>query len=792
MKRSLRPHPDALVVAISILMATVFGVAMSVFVSDQYGEAPLQDLFFVSNTFAYAIGLSTFALIFAIVVRRGSFPPGTNLYVSQSLFGMALLALQNHILFQPYSAETMYSLICFVLFAWLLTIYRVMNALLAKSDESSLLAGVGAIAAILIFNNHGRVAFIGLERAVLETWRDTSLLIVIHPLLFSLQQYLKKIQGVEVDGGTLSPGQLSKSGKIFYSLHWSVAVLQVFTVTLLLVLYPAASWLGTRMLWAGLSFGLIPSLYWAYQLWDLRPTRKVEKKQNTSWIGMKTAVLLIDHDPHEECRLHLPALLYRARQLQCEQIVKSTFAKSILSQSSAGSQISLALDPRSTVSPCIEAMMIMSVIYIDGLSLVERRLKHLVRLLPLLDPDMALSLNSGEVELLFSRLQGFFHLDYSWIDQVRDENKSQLDIRLEHLNARQRQRVLMQLSNSQWLGNFIWVSETAREQIKIESPYLMNAIERLPIKIEHHSGKIIEATIFLIKYENLIPRLQHYYNFDDIRARLSPLPMPAETSAFVQSIEEELKEARGFNAFQKLLNEVRNYEWQGFQAKDQALDLVLRTMDLASKLEQSGKVRAPDALELKAFSRKVIHEIGYPSQDFHIEHLHKLELRQIQELQRICLDRSQPRFEEAWLILASLPGTAMDIGLALKVLAIIRSACMKVDLKTDSFIISKVVETFFSLARVMPETNESELVQTLNLIADILVSDRWEPEMLVSFLDKKVSLDLFKGHTFHVYDEVLGRWEKMILSYKAEHPTGMALTLVLRWAMVRESTRKAS
>jgi hypothetical protein len=434
----------------------------------------------------------------------------------------------------------------------------------------------------------------------------------------------------------------------------------------------------------------------------------------------------------------------------------------------------------------------MSVIYIDGLSLVERRLKNLVNLLPLLDPDMATSLNTIELESLFSRLQGFFHLDYSWVDQSRDENKSQLDIRLEHLNARQRQRVLMQLSNSQWLGNFIWVSDAAREQIRLESPYLMNAIERLPIKIEHQSGKIVEAAIFLIKYENLIPRLQHYYNFDEIRSRLSPLPMPTETINFVQSIEEDMHNASGFNAYQKLLHEIRNYEWQGFQAKDQALDLVMRTMGYANQLEVAGKIREQDALELKMLARRAIHEIGYPSQDFHIEHLHKIELRQIQELQRICLDRSQARFEEAWLILASLPTKGMDIGLALKILSIIKAATLNIDLKTDSFIVGKAIETFFALARVMPESNESELVQTLNLLAEILVADRWEPEMLISFLDKKVSLDLFKGHNFHLYDDVLTRWERTVQSYKDEHPNGSSLTLVLRWASFRDVSRVAS
>lgn len=791
MKR-LRPHPDGIVVAVSLIAAILFAWGLTAIVIDRFPVTPLHNVFYFTHVLAWGLGLSTLAILFALVVRKGHFPTGTSLYSSLCATSLALLSVQIFIAYQPFDPEIIYGVVCALLFAWVIITNRVLNAIFGRSDESSLLAGVGAIATIIIFNNYSRVAFIGVEHAILEVWRNIAILTLFHPLLFALQQYLKMIQDADQDRATLSFSQLSKSGRVFYAVHWIAAAAQAFAMVILASYYPQSTWLGSKILWASLSFTMIPAFYWSSQLWRHRPTHKVEKKQNASWIGMKTAVLLIDHDPHEECRLHLPALLYRARQLQCEQIVQRTFSKSILSQSAAGSQLSLALDPRATASPCVEALTIMSVIYIDGLSLVERRLKNLVNLLPLLDPEMATSLNTMELESIFSRLQGFFHLDYSWIDQSRDENKSQLDIRLEHLNARQRQRVLMQLSNSQWLGNFIWISDAAREQIRLESPYLMNAIERLPIKIEHQSGKIIEAAIFLIKYENLIPRLQHYYNFDEIRSRLSPLPMATETINFVQSIEEDMNAAMGFNAYQKLLHEIRNYEWQGFQAKDQALDLVMRTMAFATQQELAGKIREQDALELKMLARRAIHEIGYPSQDFHIEHLHKIELRQIQELQRICLDRSQARFEEAWLILASLPTKGMENGLALKILSIIKSATLNIDLKTDSFIVGKAIETFFALARAMPESNESELVQTLNLLADILVADRWEPEMLISFLDKKVSLDLFKGHNFHLYDDVLNRWERTIQSYKDEHPNGISLTLVLRWASFRDVSRAAS
>lgn len=787
-----RLSADGTVVAFGAAAGAFFGIGTSVILAGHFPDVPLKALLLGSMAASWTIVLATYSMISAIVVRRGSFPAGTSMYMGQTALSALFLSLQTCLAFQVFRPELVFVTGSLILFAQLIVTTRLLTYILGKHDESSLLAGIGAIGAIVVFNNYDRLPFIGIERVLLETWREFSILTLCHPLFFVLQQVLKSFQEKGSEKPTNPFRSLSRTERTFYTIHLGAAALQIVAILILFASFPASTWIGSEVLWAGVSFCVLPGFYWAIQLWRLRPTHKVEKAQNSSWIGMKTAVLLIDHDPHEECRLHLPALLYRARQLQCEQIIQRTFTKSILSQSSAGSQVSLALDPRATASPCVEALTIMSVIYIDGMTLVEKRLKSLVNLLPLLDPEMASSLNGGELESLFSRLQGFFHLDYSWIDQSRDENKSQLDIRLEHLNARQRQRVLMQLSNSQWLGNFIWVSEAAREQIKIESPYLLNAIERLPIKIEHQSGRIIEAAIFLIKYENLIPRLQHYYNFDEIRARLAPLPMQAETANFVQSLDADLKEALSFHAYQKLLVEIRAFEWVGFQAKDQALDMVLRTISYATAQESHGKIREQDGLELKALARKVIHDIGYPSQEFHIEHLHKIELRQIHELQKICLDRSELRFEEAWLILASLPTKSMDLSQAHKILTIIKSACMNADLKSDSFIIGKCVETFFSLARILPESHESEIIQNLNLLANILATDRWEPEMLVSFLDKKVSLDQFKGHSLHLYDDVRNAWEKMAQAHKDEHPMGMALTLMSRWASLQEMTKAAS
>ncbi len=735
--------------------------------------------------FAASWSFATFslALLFGSLLKRAQWPQGARLYAVVLIANILLLGVQALALSENLDANASFLLASAALFAFLMGSTRILSRILGKTDEASLLAVVGAAAAILTFHDYKRLDYIGLEHAGVMLARDYSVLLVLHPLFFTLQQFVKALQ--DPDGQTrptslftLSPSGLKSYGLFLLATLAQICLLQAF----LGYAFEGGSWLGTRVMWLGVSFQLIPPFVWALQLWRLRPIHAQEiPTENQQWIGMKTAVLLIDHDPHEESRLHLPALLYRARQLQCEQILQRTFSRSILTQSSAGSQISLALDPRRSFSPCIESLLIMSMLYIDGLTLVERRLRILVNLLPYLDPEIARQLDTNELESLFSRLQGFFHLDYCWVDQAMESGNSVLNIRLEHLNVRQRQRVLMQLSNSQWLGNFIWISEAAREQIRLESPFLLSAIDRLPIKIEQVTGKTVEAAVYLMKFENLIPRLQHYYNFEEVRALLSPIPMAVDTVHFVQQLEAGLLGANNYNHYHRLLTQIREYEWIGFQAKDTALDLVMRTMKMMERDEESQRMKNLDATTLKILAREAIQVIGYPSQDFHLEHLNKIELRQILELQRICLDRTQPRFEEAWLTLASLPSPAMDIELARKIHEIVRAACASLDLRTHPLVIAKSVETYFSVARVLPEIFENEIKQTLELLSSLILNEDASPQVLVGFLDKKVSLEQAKGKTFPFSSETYARWERHIAELEEEKAKGAAETLVARW-----------
>jgi uncharacterized protein YeaO (DUF488 family) len=416
---------------------------------------------------------------------------------------------------------------------------------------------------------------------------------------------------------------------------------------------------------------------------------------------------------------------------------------------------------------------------------VEKRLKQLVRLLPLLDPDLARILSENKVEQLFSRLQGFFYLDYNWFDQSMrsGDDETSFDVRLENLNPRERQRVLTQLSSTQWLGNFIWISESAKDRLKTESPFLVSTIERWPIQLEQEHGKSIETAIFLIKFENLIPRLQRYHALDVIRHRLAPLPLPIPSHKICEEVEASLGRDPDHIDLQSHLKVMTAHDWQGFRAKDLALDVLLKMVARADSLERNVRMSKEDWQNFRRDTRELVQKIGYPSQQLHKAHLSKLELRQLHELQRICLEPAHPRCREAWLLLASLPTRTMNIDAVGQLMQTIAAACRIPALYCHEIILNKAVEAYFHLARGFPLNRDSELSRVFEILAKTLIEIEADQQLLLAFMDGKLAMDQQRGSELTISGPLLLLWKKTIDTslQEPELSASIKTAIELRW-----------
>jgi hypothetical protein len=738
-----------------------------------------------------------------------------------NLASILLVMVQQSILY-PFPPPVHYLFISLALFFSALGLHETLAKVLhlPRPERISLAVLLGISIAAAIFWEYRNLTLQGLQEPSLRLARWVYLILAAYPLWVWIMHGLSVQQrGVATHRFWIRLwNQLARKhperGALLLG-HWLMTLLNFVLVQTMLVelavdLAQNTS-TDTKLLWACLSLHSIPCCLWAWKSWQSvsQIPRNVQSPsmlqrgkvsnflknyhsdQRETWLGLRTAVLMIDHDPHEECRSLLPSLLYRARQMQCEQIIKRTFSRQIFSLDSSGSQIMLAIDPEDSQACCTEALLILTVLYLDGLPLVERRLKHLVRLLPLLDPDLAKTLSEVQVESIFGRLQGFFHLDYNWVDQSMQssEDQAQIEIKLESLNPRERQRVLAQLSSAQWLGNFIWISEAARNRLRMESPFLASAIERWPIQLDQTQGKSRETAAFLVKFENLIPRLQRYYALDELRSHLAPLPLSEPTQALVDRLSIQLNRTPDFSQIQKVMQALKEHDWNGFRAKDLALDLLLKAVQQAEQLHARLQLRAQDLTILRQEAKDLVQLIGYPSQELHDAHMRKLELRQVNELQRICLDPRHPRCIEAWLLLASLPTKKLGADGVTQLLELITTTCRTPALRRQDLILHKAVEALFQLAHGLNSRRDSEVLRVIETLAQTLIDVDANQELLIGFMDRKLALDQQRGQTLPLSATVMSRWKDTIRRILDDPSINPAIqsAIQLRWKSFGQS-----
>jgi hypothetical protein len=775
-----------------------------------------------------------FPLVFPLILGISGFGAMTGFFISLfivlrearshlmsllqlAIFGSCglLFSLQFVLMQLPLTAGPAYALYALFLLMLALILNELMARLLGSSyvERTSLALVIGLLNLGFVTWDLRLLQFQGIEEPSLKCVRNIYACLLLQPLLILGIRRLTARQA----GSRASRRRLKSSFRRhrdrfhFYVAHWLCCALAAAFSQWLLTQHapdnPTAPWLGSKIVWGTITLAWIPALWQQLRHWhhaQLLPRNirspwqssggraeqflkqhHLPRAAQETWLGLRTAIIMIDHDPHEDCRVHLPALLYRARQMQCEQIMSRIFSEQILSTQTQGSQIMVSMDPEHSIMSCTESLLILTVLYLDGLPLVEKRLKQLVRLLPLLDPELSRVLSEHKVEQLFSRLQGFFHLDYNWIDQSMrsGDDEASFDVRLENLNPRERQRVLAQLSSAQWLGNFIWISEAARDRLKTESPFLASTIERWPIQLEQVHGKSIETAIFLIKFENLIPRLQRYHALDEIRSRLAPLPLPLASQQICEDIETSLNGDPDHIDLQNHFRTMNTHDWQGFRAKDLALDILLKMVAHADLLERNVRMHKEDWQSFRRDAKELVQKIGYPSQELHKAHLSKLELRQLHELQRICLEPEHPRCREAWLLLASLPTRTLSMEAVGQLMQTIAAACRAPALRSHEIILHKAVEAFFHMARSLPLNRDADVSRVFEILARTLIEVEADQELLLAFMDGKLAMDQQRGTEITVSGPVLLMWKEAIenILQEPDLPASVQAAIDLRW-----------
>ncbi|MFW7381347.1 MAG: hypothetical protein ACOH5I_21210 [Oligoflexus sp.] len=454
-------------------------------------------------------------------------------------------------------------------------------------------------------------------------------------------------------------------------------------------------------------------------------------------VGMRTANFMIDHDPNENAKAILPSYMVRIRQNQIQSMVGDILSETMMDERSVANQFFGTIDPENSTRPCTDVLLMFTTVYIDGVPMVESRLKNLVRLFPILDPELSTKISIDTIENSLGKIQWFFHLDFDWVDQhmITTTYRTDYQVSVDNLRIRDRQRILDYLQSQNLMGNFIWVGERARERIIMEAPYLSNIIEAWPIQIRDHEEQSVDSVIFLIKFEHLIPRMQKYFNLEDARKKLKYYEPSVESRRMLNIVELEIQQSDNNRNINDILALVNNYPWQGFKEKDIALDLVLKCFEKYKELQGEHSEKS-----IKRFV-EAIQNIGYPSQEIHAAHLDKMQIRQAAAISKTCLSSHHPRFNEAWLLMATTPTRNYTEDELIVLLGTIDKAIADRTIRRKAIVAKKAPEAFFNICQELTRDHIDSVTIVANKMLNFMIESHASADQFCFFMDAKIFLE---------------------------------------------------
>ena len=377
-------------------------------------------------------------------------------------------------------------------------------------------------------------------------------------------------------------------------------------------------------------------------------------------VGLKTTNYVIDHDADSKLYDALPASILQIRSEEIQRCVNDVLGPLNLHNQASSHRVVGAIDPEKSIRPCIDTLKMFACIYLDGGPLVERRFKGLVSLLPIIDPDLARQLKPELVSALINRTKWFFHFDFAWLDQhmTHSPNSIRYDVQLATLPDQTRLAMLDYMEKTGGIGNFVWLGPEARNRLLQEAPSMAPIIETCPVSGASGSRDADEMLMFVIKFEQLIPRLQRHFDFEQGRQSLTDFDSNPESARIHRMLSLQLSKALKYNDIMQVLAQVTSVPWRGFREKDTALQLILATHERLSKLLTPGGLLSDSSDHLAVGAQQkllnAVRIIGYPSQILHHSQLNKIALRYLDKLISVASDPESGRFQEAWLLLSTV------------------------------------------------------------------------------------------------------------------------------------------
>lgn len=472
-------------------------------------------------------------------------------------------------------------------------------------------------------------------------------------------------------------------------------------------------------------------------------------------IGVRTSVFTIDHDPDASLIALLPASIMQIRNEEIQRCINDVLQQKMLHQHTSGQKIFGALDAEHSVRPCIDVVKLFACLYLDAGPLIERRINGLSTLLPIINPGLSQILKTDTISEILKKNQWFFHLEYHWVDQhlINTANATRYGVHIDPIPHEQRQAMVSQLQRANGMGSFIWMGRNAHERLLQEAPMLDQVIE--PLSINRSDGS--EDLVFILKFENLIPRLQRYFDLDYTRKVLMDYEVGSEALKLINIFKVQSTQATSPEAMLNLVESIASYPWRGFKEKDQALRIVVTAHQFSKNFiencENKGQPVPRMLLKLCEAIQVGVEKIGYPAQILHMAQMKKIAQRDLHQLLKSVVSVAESRFEESWTLLGSLDLKRRTRAERMLVAAFLTNDNTLSGVLERSDIQCKVVDTLVNLVKaehsLKDETIEPE--HALSALSSILAKKTVSAETLTLLFDGTIFLgQLFGRDMTHV------------------------------------------
>ena len=520
------------------------------------------------------------------------------------------------------------------------------------------------------------------------------------------------------------------------------------------------------------------------------------KSSSQPWaatVGMRTTNFMINHDPNSLAANSLPITLSNIRHVEFKLFIEFVLGTKLLHYRDFGSKIFGSIDPEYSCRTCIDSLTLLCCIYSEAFPLIEGRLKNLSSLFPIIDPDMSHSITPKSIEEFLAKIECIFYLDFNWVDQqmIADPVKTSYGVSFENLNSGYETLVRADLLKNNRVGNFIWISESARNRILMEAPYLTSIIDKWNM-IDGERNK--ETSIYLIKFEELIPRMQKYYDLEHFRKQLAEFEPSIESKRILRIKELELLNTKSPFEIIDIISSIAEYRWTGFKEKNMALSMITSASESLSDWFSKREYSASFQDHTRKILISAIEKVGSPSQLLHQAHVNKIRRRKANVITETGGDFEHPRFQEAWIILATakMENYSQD---DLECFFDLISLGMKNSrLRNKDVVRQKLIEAFFNVSQSMDKKYYHIIEERMNDLVLFLIQINAPPDICCFFLDAKLCLEEQNKCVLNLTSasiKKLGKYFNSLYSYYGSK-SSQVLSLSSRWKVLYRGDQKNS